>query len=179
MGRFNLFIEAEREPPGPRGSHGFHSITLMATWAALRMASLSCIRRRWKMDRWDRSDWRPSGASASMVRAFVAFRITLVVGLEQSSSMSGRTALASSAAYFPVGHRHWVSNSSALKAPSLNPHPVLLPEMSQGQCHLYPPSLPAQFWYTAPLHPTQAISYFLPLPVRSPNQPGCVTLPLS
>lgn len=58
------------------------------------------------MGTWDCSNMRPSGASASMVRALVAFRHTLIVGVEQSNSRSGLMASASRAAYFPVGHRH-------------------------------------------------------------------------
>lgn len=58
------------------------------------------------MGTWGSSDLRPSGASASMVRALVAFRHTLTVGVEQSSPRSGLMASASRAAYFPVGHRH-------------------------------------------------------------------------
>lgn len=74
------------------------------------MASLLFFRNKWKTDTWDCSNFRPSGASASMVRAFMTFRHTLVVDEAQSNSRSGVMASASRAAYFPVGHRHWVSH---------------------------------------------------------------------
>lgn len=69
-------------------AQGFHSMTLMAIWAACFTAALVSFSRARKVGTWACRSLRPSGASASMVRALMAFRRALLKD-EHSSCSSG------------------------------------------------------------------------------------------
>lgn len=80
-------------------------MTRMAIFAALITASLGSFSCFWNKPTWFSSVLRPSGASASVVRALIAFRRTLLVSLLTSFSKGGM-ASAPRAAYFPEQNRN-------------------------------------------------------------------------
>lgn len=87
--------------------YGFHSMTLMAILAACFTATLLSPSKDRNKVTWDCRIFRPSGASASMVRVLTAFRRALDNG-DSSKFRSRGMASESRAAYLPVDHQYQV-----------------------------------------------------------------------